>query len=92
MLFFFAAIGAGMAVSVLLQVGRGGTLGKMTFGAVFSTRASFLPLFVGGQLLRRAPYRLFWWFSGWPSNFRFPPQAGQFWAGRHTATLLSQLL
>ena len=34
-------------------------------GAASFSRASFLRLFVGGQLLRRA-HLFSWWFSGWP--------------------------
>ena len=35
------------------------------WGAASFSRASFLRLFVGGQLLRRA-HLFSWWFSGWP--------------------------
>ena len=39
------------------------------------SRAAVFRLFVGGSLLRRAPYLFSWWFSGWPfsSDFHLAP-------------------
>ena len=48
------------------QVSAGwGPLRKLHFGCRLFSRASFLRLFVGGQLLRRA-HLFSRWFSGWP--------------------------
>ena len=60
-----AVVGAGPALHVPSKFLWGGVCEHCIFGAASFSRASFLRLFVGGQLLRRA-HLFSRWFSGWP--------------------------